>query len=51
MVAVPLRYRVTERDPEIGYFLFSYTDHGRDSHGSIELVRAVAATSSPSCAS
>lgn len=47
MVAVDLRYRITDRDEEIGYLLFNYTDHGRDYHGSIELVRATGRYETP----
>ena len=47
MVAVDMRFPIQERDPEIGYLLFSYRDHGRDYHGSIELVRATGAHDTP----
>jgi hypothetical protein len=39
MVRVDLRYPVTDRDPEAGYLLFDYVDHGKRYAGSIELVR------------
>jgi len=39
MVAVDLRFPITERDPEIGYVLFEYQDSGRSYAGSLELVR------------
>jgi hypothetical protein len=40
LVAVDLRFPITDRDAEIGYVLFEYQDHGRSYQGSIELVRA-----------
>lgn len=39
LIAVDFRFPITDRDPEIGYLLFSYRDAGRDHHGSLELVR------------
>ena len=39
MVRVDLRLPVTDRDPEAGYLLFDYVDHGKRYAGSIELVR------------
>lgn len=39
LIAVDLRFPITERDPEIGYLLFDYRDQGREHHGSLELVR------------
>lgn len=39
LVAVDLRFPVTERDPDIGYVLFEYRDQGRAYAGSLELVR------------
>ncbi len=40
MIAVDLRFPIAERDPDIGYLLFTYRDNGRDYQGSLELVRA-----------
>jgi hypothetical protein len=40
LVAVDLRFPITDRDAEIGYVLFEYVDQGRSYQGSIELVRA-----------
>lgn len=42
LVAVDLRFPITDRDQEIGYVLFEYQDQGRSYQGSIELVRAAA---------
>lgn len=42
LVAVDLRFPITDRDREIGYVLFEYQDQGRSYPGSIELVRAAA---------
>lgn len=42
LVAVDLRFPITDRDEEIGYVLFQYEDQGRSHHGSIELVRTAA---------
>lgn len=39
MVRVDLRLPVTDRDPEAGYLLFDYLDHGKRYAGSIEFVR------------
>lgn len=39
MIAVDLRFPITERDPEIGYVLFNYVEQGREYRGSLELVR------------
>lgn len=39
MIAVDFRFPITERDPEIGYLLFSYVEQGREYQGSLELVR------------
>lgn len=39
LVAVDLRFPITDRDPEIGYLLFEYRDQGRAFPGSVELVR------------
>ena len=39
MVRVDLRMPVTDRDPEAGYLLFDYIDHGKRFPGSVELVR------------
>jgi len=41
MVRVDLRYRVTDRDEEVGYLLFEYEDRGNAHPASIELVRTV----------
>ena len=47
MIAVDLRFPIAERDPDIGYLLFSYRDNGRDYHGSLELVRAEGRNGTP----
>lgn len=47
MLAVDLRFPITERDPDIGYLLFSYQDNGREYHGSIEMVRATGRNETP----
>lgn len=39
LVAVDFRFPIVERDPEIGYLLFTYRDQGRTCDGSLELVR------------
>ena len=39
LIAVDFRFPITDRDPEIGYMLFSYREQGRDYQGSLELVR------------
>jgi hypothetical protein len=39
LVRVDMRLPVTDRDPEAGYMLFDYLDHGKRYAGSIELVR------------
>lgn len=39
LIAVDFRFPITERDPEIGYLLFTYRDEGREYSGSLELVR------------
>lgn len=39
LVRVDLRMPVTDRDPDAGYLLFEYIDHGKRFAGSIELVR------------
>src|SRR5262245_43056650 len=39
LIAVDFRFRITDRDPEIGYLLFQYREQGRDYDGSLELVR------------
>jgi hypothetical protein len=39
MIAVDLRFPISQRDPEIGFVLFEYRDQGRAHHGSVELVR------------
>lgn len=40
LVAVDLRFPVTDRDPDNGYLLFDYLEQGRSYPGSIELVPA-----------
>src|SRR4051794_17943566 len=39
LVRVDMRLSVTDRDPEAGYLLFDYVDHGKRFAGSIELVK------------
>ena len=39
LLAVDFRFPITERDRDIGYFLFTYVDGERSYHGSLELVR------------
>lgn len=39
LVRVDMRMPVTDRDPEAGYLLFEYLDHGKRFPGSLELVR------------
>jgi len=39
LVRVDMRLPVTDRDPEAGYLLFEYLDHGKRFAGSLELVR------------
>lgn len=39
LVRVDMRLPVTDRDPEAGYLLFEYVDHGKRYPGSIELVK------------
>lgn len=39
LVRVDLRMPVTDRDPEAGYLLFDYLDHGKRFPGSLEFVR------------
>jgi hypothetical protein len=39
LVRVDMRMPVTDRDPEAGYLLFEYLDHGKRFAGSLELVR------------
>jgi hypothetical protein len=43
LIAVDFRFPITDRDPDIGYLLFQYTDQGRTHDGSLELVRTRAA--------
>ena len=40
MVRVDLQCPITDRDADIGYVMFDYTDGGRAHAGSVELVRA-----------
>lgn len=47
MIAVDFRFPIEDRDPEIGYFLFSYRENGRAHHGSLELVRTEGAHGTP----
>lgn len=39
LVRVDMRMPITDRDPEAGYLLFEYLDHGKRFAGSLELVR------------
>lgn len=39
LVRVDMRMPITDRDPEAGYLLFEYLDHGKRFPGSLELVR------------
>ncbi|MGF1467277.1 MAG: hypothetical protein ACFCGT_14215 [Sandaracinaceae bacterium] len=39
LIAVDYRFRIRDRDPDIGYLLFDYEDRGRTYGGSVELVR------------
>src|SRR5438132_1349550 len=40
MVRVDMRLPVTDRDPEAGYLLFEWVDHGKRFAGSLELVKS-----------
>ena len=48
LVAVDFRFPIHDRDPEIGYLLFSYRDAGREHQGSLELVRTTGPAGAPS---
>jgi hypothetical protein len=39
LLRVDLRFPITDRDPETGYVLFDYMDHGKRYAGSVELMR------------
>lgn len=42
LVAVDFRFPILERDPDIGYLLFTYREGARTCDGSVELVRTQA---------
>lgn len=44
LVRIDLQCAITDRDEEIGYVMFVYRESGRDHAGSVELVRAQAAS-------
>lgn len=47
LLAVDMRFPITDRDPEIGYVLFEYQEGGRTYSGSLELVRTEGRNATP----
>ena len=47
LIAVDFRFPISDRDPEIGYVLFSYRDAGREHNGSLELARTTGVNGTP----